>query len=101
MFNGMMKSEIKKAETAANKFFGRKEREVLKMTEYRVQAILIDDTGRNEIETVTDSFKSTDYQMTLDYLMKRHKTSNKYLYIVVNADTQEVVYRSRENKYYR
>lgn len=25
MFNGMMKSEIKKAETAANKFFGRKD----------------------------------------------------------------------------
>ena len=25
MFNGMMRSEIKKAETAANKFFGRKD----------------------------------------------------------------------------
>jgi hypothetical protein len=69
------------------------------MKEYRVQAILIDDTGRNEIETVVDSFKTTDYKKTLDFVMQRHKISSSYLYIVMDIETQEIIYKSKENKY--
>lgn len=39
--------------------------------EYLVQAILIDNTGRNTIETVIDSFRTDDYQPILDRLMKK------------------------------
>lgn len=70
-----------------------------KMTEYRVQAILIDETGRNTIETVKESFRTTDYKATLDMLMKKHRFSNSYLYIAMAIDTQEVVFKSKENKY--
>ena len=66
------------------------------MKEYRVQAILIDGTQ----ERVVDSFKTTDYLQTLDFVMKRHKASNKYLYIAMDIETQEIVYKSSENKYY-
>ena len=47
------------------------------MKEYRVQAILIDNTGRNEIETIVDSFKTTDYEKTLEFVMKKHRFCNK------------------------
>lgn len=70
------------------------------MTEYRVQAILIDNTGRNEIETVVDSFRTTDYEKTLDFVMQRHKTSSSYLYIVMEIETQNIIYKSKENKYF-
>lgn len=69
------------------------------MKEYRVQAILIDTTGRNEIETIVDSFKTTDYEKTLDFVMQRHKVSSSYLYIVMDIETQEIIYKSKENKY--
>lgn len=69
------------------------------MKEYIVQAILIDDTGRVTIETVTASLRTTDYQAALDYLMKKHKSSHRYLYIAMDAETQEIVFRSKENKY--
>lgn len=69
------------------------------MKEYRVQAILIDETGRNTIETVVDSFKTTDYEKTLDFVMQRHKISDSYLYIVMDIETQKIIYRSKENKY--
>ena len=70
------------------------------MKEYRVQAILIDETGRNTIETVVDSFKTTDYKKTLDMVMQRHKTSSSYLYIVMDIETQNVIYKSKYNKYH-
>lgn len=66
---------------------------------YRVQAILIDNTGRNEIETVVDSFLTSDYIKTLDFVMQRHKISSSYLYIVMDIETQEIIYKSKENKY--
>lgn len=48
--------------------------------EYRVQAILIDVTGESVIETIIDSFLTTDYKRTLDTAMKRHKTvTNTYI----------------------
>lgn len=69
------------------------------MKEYRVQAILVDETGRNTIETVVDSFKTTDYQKTLDSVMKRHIHCDSYLYIVMDIETQEIIYKSKENKF--
>ena len=75
------------------------QKEVRKMKEYRVQAILIDETGRNTIETVVDSFKTTDYEKTLDFVMQRHKVSDSYLYIVMDIETQEIIYKSKDNKY--
>lgn len=70
------------------------------MKEYRVQAILIDETGRSTVETITDSFKTTDYLQTLDFVMRRHKTNNHFLYIAMDIETQEIVFKSKENKYY-
>lgn len=69
------------------------------MKEYRVQAILIDKTGRNTIETIVDSFKTTNYTQTLDFIMKKHRFSKDYLYIVVDTETQETIYKSSQNKY--
>ena len=68
--------------------------------EYLVQAILIDNTGRNTIETVIDSFRTDDYQRTLDRLMKKHKNSNKYKFTVVEIETQEIIISTMHNKYY-
>lgn len=70
------------------------------MKEYKVQAILIDNTGVNTVETVVDSFLTTDYEKTLDFVMKKHKASNKYLYIALDIEKQEIVYKSKENKYF-
>ena len=70
------------------------------MKEYKVQAILIDNTGVNTVETVVNSFVTTDYENTLDFVMKKHKSSNKYLYIVLDIEKQNIVYKSKENKYF-
>lgn len=67
---------------------------------YLVQAILVDNTGRNIIETVIDSFKTDDYQRTLDRLMKKHKNSNKYMFTVVEIETQEIIISTMHNNYY-
>ena len=67
---------------------------------YRVQAILIDTTGRNTIETITDSYTTQDYKAALDHLMKKHKSSNHYQYNVLDLKTEELIYSSKENKYY-
>ena len=69
------------------------------MKQYRVQAILIDNTGRNEIETVVDSFKTTDYEKTLEFVMKRHRFCNDYLFIVMEIETQKIIFKSKENKF--
>ena len=68
---------------------------------YRVQAILIDTTGRETIETITNGLTTQDYKAALDYLMKRHKSSNHYQYNVLDLKTDELIYSSTENKYYR
>ena len=62
---------------------------------YLVQAILID----GDIETIIDSFKTDNYTDALEFVMKRHKSSTNYLYIAMNRDTQEVIIRTRENKF--
>ena len=67
---------------------------------YRVQTLLIDDTGADVIRTVIDSFLTDDRQKTLDFAMKRHKNNNKYWYVVIDVETQEIIYKSKENKYY-
>lgn len=70
------------------------------MKEYRVQAILIERDNRGiERETIVNSIKCEDYQQGLDYLMKKHKVSRLYLYIAMDIETQEIVFKSRENKY--
>ena len=69
------------------------------MKEYRVQAILIDNTGRNEIETIVDSFKTTDYEKTLEFVMKKHRFCNNYLFIVMEIETQKIIFKSKENKF--
>ena len=66
------------------------------MGKYLVQAILI--AGVNEL--VTDSIKTDDYKATLDFVMKRHKASNKYLYIAMEIETQKEVFRTDKNKYF-
>ena len=68
--------------------------------EYLVQAILIDDTGKSVIETVVNSLRTTDYQTSLEFLMKKHRNSKSYLYIAMVIESQEIVYKSKENKYY-
>ena len=67
---------------------------------YRVQAILIDTTGRDTIETIVNSLTTDDYKAALDYLMKKHKSSNHYLYNVLDLKTMELIYSSTDNKYY-
>lgn len=67
---------------------------------YLVQAILIDNTGRNTIETVIDSFRTDDYQRTLDRLMKEHRFLNKYMFNVMEIETQKVIISTMHNKYY-
>lgn len=62
---------------------------------YLVQAILID----CDIETVQDSFKTDNYHEVLDFVMKRHKNSNSYIYIVLDLNTQEALIRTTENKF--
>ena len=68
---------------------------------YRVQAILIDTTGRGTIETVIDSCTTQDYKATLDRLMKKHKSSVHYQYNVVDLKTEDLIYSSLENVYYK
>ena len=69
------------------------------MKEYRVQAILIDNTGRNEIETVIDSFKTTDYEKALEFVMKKHRFCGDYLYVAMEIENQKIIFKSKENKF--
>ena len=62
---------------------------------YLVQAILVD----GDIETIPDSFKTDNYQETLDFVMKRHRISSSYIYIVLDLTTKEVLIRTTENKF--
>ena len=62
---------------------------------YLVQAILVD----GEIETVTDSIKTDDFSKTLDFVMKRHKTSRKHVYLAMEVESQTIVERTNKNKY--
>ena len=66
------------------------------MERFLVQAILIDGDSQHP----TDSFKTDDLQATIDFVMKRHKSSNKYLYVAIEINTQKEVFRTDKNKYY-
>lgn len=66
---------------------------------YLIQAILIDDTGRHTIETVTENLKSDDYTTALELLMRRHRNSTDYKYIVMKIETQEIILRTTQNKF--
>jgi hypothetical protein len=62
---------------------------------YLVQAILID----GDRETVIHSLKSDDYNKALDILMERHKASYHYLYIAMDIETQEIICKTKKNKF--
>lgn len=62
---------------------------------YLVQAILID----GDIQCPIESFKTDDYNETLEFVMKRHKSSTKYLYMAMDIETQEVLVRTMENAF--
>lgn len=63
---------------------------------YLVQGILID----GDRETVIDSIKTDNYETSLDFIMRRHKTSSSYLYIVMEIEEQKIITKTKENKYY-
>ena len=64
---------------------------------YLAQAILIDNDGRNTIESVVDSIKTDDDRATIEFLMRRHKNNPHYLYKVIDIETQEVVISTTRN----
>lgn len=64
---------------------------------YLAQAILIDNDGRNTIESVIDSIKTDDDRATIEFLMRRHKNNPHYLYKVIDIATQEVVISTTRN----
>lgn len=70
------------------------------MKKYRVQAILIETTAREGVrETITNSITCEDWEAGMDYLMKKHKASASFLYIAMDLETQEILAKTRENKY--
>ena len=69
------------------------------MKKYKVQAILIERTPIGMMETVTNSYTVENYQEALDHLMKKHRSSSSYLYIAMDLETQEIVFKSNENKF--
>lgn len=62
---------------------------------FLVQAILSD----GDFETVIDSIKTDDSNRIIEFLMKKHKSSRKYTYIVMDILTQEIVMKTTNNKY--
>lgn len=64
---------------------------------YLVQAILND----GDINSVVDSFKTNDYDSALEFVMRRHKNSYHYQYIVMDIATQEILINTSLNKYWR
>lgn len=71
------------------------------MKKYLVQAILIDNTGRETIETVINSIRTDDDKAAVEYLMKKHRSSNNYLYNVMDLETQEIIISTTRNIYQR
>ena len=64
---------------------------------YLVQTILVEETYTSTLETVVESIKTNDYAQILHFLMRKHKTSNKYLYTVMNLETDSLIYKSKRN----
>lgn len=64
-----------------------------KKPKYLVQAILFD----SGIETVIDSRKTDEYESVLGFMMKQHKHSTNYLYIVMEIETLKVLVHTTEN----
>ena len=62
---------------------------------YLVQAILID----GDIECPIESIKTDDCHATIDWLMKRHKSSNSYRYVAMAIATQEILINTTRNIY--
>lgn len=66
------------------------------MKKFLVQAILLD----GSLETVIDSIRTDNYETTLDNVMKRHRRSRSYLYVVMRCDTHEIVVKTMHNKFF-
>ena len=66
------------------------------MKEYLVNAILVN----NGVVSKVDSYKSTNYEFALDYLMQSHRHNKHWGYVVTDAKTQEVIFTTNYNKYY-
>lgn len=64
---------------------------------YLVQAILND----GDINSVVDSFKTNDYDSTLEFLMRRHRNNYHYRYVVIDIAAQEILINASLNKYWR
>jgi hypothetical protein len=60
---------------------------------YLVQSILID----GNIETVIESIKTDDVRAMVEWLMKRHKNSHNYRYVVMDIATQEILINTTRN----
>ena len=69
------------------------------MKKYKVQAILIERNSLGVQETITNSYTVTNWEEAIDYLMKKHKVSHSFLYIAMDLETQEIVFKTNENKY--
>ena len=66
---------------------------------YLVQAILIDNMGNNIIETVTDSFRTDDYERTLKFAMQKHKHNYHYQYNVLDTTNNNIILTTKNNYY--
>lgn len=62
---------------------------------YLVQAILID----GNVETVSASIKSDDYNDTALFLMMKHRHSYKYLYRAMDLETGQIVMSTTKNEF--
>jgi hypothetical protein len=69
------------------------------MKKYKVQAILVERNPLGVQETITNSYTVTDWEEAIDHLMKKHKVSRSFLYIAMDLETQEIVFKTNENKY--
>ena len=41
----------------------------------------------------------SDCEKTLEFVMKRHRFCNNYLYIVMEIESQKIIFKSKENKF--
>ena len=64
---------------------------------YLVQSLITTDDG---ISSVVDSIKTDDYKKIIDWLMQKHHNVNYYAYIAMEIESQSIVLKVENNKYY-
>ena len=60
---------------------------------YLAQAILED----GSLNTVIDSIKTDDPRATIEWMMRRHKNSSNYRYVVMVISTREIIINTTRN----